>query len=122
MPGGCSTGRRSGSARTRSAGELHLAQGRQAPERLHLDLAHALPRQSEPASDLLERARLRVVEPVAQDDDLALAGTERAEGVAQRLAAQRDLDLLVRQRPVPGHEVAERGVAVLADGLVEAGR
>src|SRR5262245_45818539 len=49
---------------------LHLAQPCEALERLGLDLAHALAGEAEPAADLLERLRLLVDEPVAQDQDL----------------------------------------------------
>src|SRR5205823_6118324 len=68
---------------------LHLAQPRETFERLGLDLAHALARQSEPPADLLERLGLGVVEPVAQDQDLALALGESRQRDGEGLAAQR---------------------------------
>src|SRR5438132_7998615 len=52
---------------------LHLAQRRQAPERFQFDLSYALARETEPAADLLERLRLRVVEAVTQNEHLTLA-------------------------------------------------
>ena len=39
---------------------FHLVQRREAPQRLDLDLPHALAREPEPAADLLERLRLGV--------------------------------------------------------------
>src|SRR5438105_2535080 len=101
---------------------LHLAQARETLERLGLDLTHALARQAEPPADLLEGLRLGVVEPVAEDQHLALALRERRKSLCESLAAERDLDLLVGQRPVTGDEIAEDGVLGVADGLVEAGR
>ena len=89
---------------------FHLAQLREALERLGLDLAHALARQAEPAADLLERLRLGVVEAVAERSRLPLALAEGGERLASASAAERDLDLLLGQRPVAGHEVAEDGV------------
>src|SRR2546423_9615910 len=84
-----------------------------------LDRPQALPRQAEAAADLLERLRLGVDEPVAQDDHLPLAPRQRAERLLQRLAAQRDLDLLVGGRSVAGNEGAEHRVVLVADRLVE---
>src|ERR671935_734315 len=98
---------------------FHLTQPRQALERLRLDLAHPFARQAEAAADLLERLRLRVVEPVAQDQDLPLPVAQCAQRLRQRLAAQRDLDLLVGQWAVAGDEIAEDRVLGLADRLVE---
>src|SRR5439155_23143174 len=59
---GCSTVPRSASSLRRHG--LHLAQRRQAPEGLELDLPYPLARETEAAADLLERLRLRVVEAV----------------------------------------------------------
>src|SRR5207248_3004428 len=101
---------------------LHLLELRQAPERLNLDLAHALARQAETPADLLERLRLGVREPVAENQDLALAPRQRRERLLQRLAPERHLDLLVRERAVAGDEVAEHRVLLVADRLVEARR
>src|SRR6476661_6259295 len=57
----CSTGPRSALRRH----GLHLAQRRQAPERLQLDLPDPLARETETAANLLQRLGLRVVEAVA---------------------------------------------------------
>src|SRR5262245_41031017 len=51
---------------------LRLRERLELLERVVLDLADALPRHSERLPDLLERARLRAVEPVAQLDHAAL--------------------------------------------------
>src|SRR5262249_31499321 len=115
---GCSTGRRSGWRLERHL--LHLPQRRQAPERLDLDLPHALARQAEPAADLLERLRLVVGEALAEDQHLPLAPPQRGERLLERLAAERELDLLLRQRPVAGDEIPEDRVLLVADRLVEA--
>src|SRR5436309_6197033 len=101
---------------------FHLAQLRQALERLRFDLANTLARQPEPAADVLKRLRLRVREPVTEDDHVALSLGERGQGLRKRLAAQRALDGLLWQRVVVGDEVAEDGVLLLADRLIEAGR
>ena len=70
-------GRRSASASGRDG--LHLAQGREAPERLELDLADPLAGEPKPAADLLERLRLGVVEAVAEHQHLPLALVQRGE-------------------------------------------
>src|SRR5207244_1686227 len=81
-----------GASESEAGERLHLAQARETLERLGLDLAHALAGQAEPPADLLERLRLRVVESVAQDQDLALALREGSQRDRERLAAQRALD------------------------------
>ena len=69
---------------------LHLAEVRETAQRVELDLADALAGQAEPLADLLERLRLLVDEPVAQDEHLrararrAPAGRRRAPGCAAR--------------------------------------
>ena len=62
-----------------------LAERREPPQRLDLDLADALARQPEAAADLLERLRLVVGEAVAQDEHLALAVAERLQSRCERL-------------------------------------
>src|SRR5438034_9200064 len=98
---------------------LHLAQSRQAPERLELDLPDALARETEAAADFFQRLRLGVVEAVPQDQHLTLAVGKRQQCRRNRLRAQRDLDLLLGQRIVARDEVAEHCVLLLADRLVE---
>src|SRR5919201_3010194 len=101
---------------------LHFAQRSKAPERVELDLAHALAGGPEPPPDLLERLRLGVVEPVAKLEHAPFPIRERRERGGQSLAAQRDLDLVLGERPVAGDEVPEDRVLLVADRLVEARR
>src|ERR671936_340578 len=90
---------------------------------LVLDLPDALAGDVERPADLVERARVLAVEPVAELEHLALTARERAEVLPQRLLAERDLGLLVRQRQVlVGDEVAELGLVLVADGLLERDR
>src|SRR5437763_10194772 len=100
---------------------LHLAQRCESAQRVELDLADALAREAEPAADLLEGLRLRLVEPVTELEHLPLAVRQRRERLRERLAPERDLDLVLRKRPVAGDEVAEGRVLLVADRLVEAG-
>ena len=99
---------------------LNLAQAGEPSQRFDLDLADALPRQAKPAADLLQRLRLVVVEAVAEHKHLPLALAERSERLLERLAAEGELDLLLGKGTVAGDEVAEDGVLLVADGLIEA--
>src|SRR6478672_11858677 len=81
---------------------LHLVERRQALQRLDLDLPYAFPRQAEAAADLLERLRLGVVEPVAEDDHRTVAVGKGVERIRERLGAEGVLDLLVGERPLAG--------------------
>ena len=100
--------RRVASARSARSDHLHLAEVRETAEGVELDLAHALAREAETLADLLERLRLLVDEPVAQDEHLPLALGQRLERDGESLAAERALDALLGQRLVAGDEVAER--------------
>src|SRR5215210_3985077 len=60
-------------ASARPAEPLRLGQRLELAQRVGLDLADALARHPEGAADLLERARLLAVEPVAHGDHAALA-------------------------------------------------
>ena len=74
------------SAASQDVGDrFHLVQRRQALQRLDLDLPHALAGQTQPAADLLERLRLRVVEAVAEDHDGTVALRQRVQRVSERL-------------------------------------
>src|SRR5207244_9383665 len=68
------------------------------------------------------RIRLLVDEPVSQDEHLPLALSERLERDRESLAAECALDAFLRQRLVAGDEVAEDGVLLVTDRLVEARR
>src|SRR5205823_3193224 len=63
---------------------------------LVLDLADALAGDVEGAPDLVERARVLAVEPVAELEHAPLAVGERREDPLQRLLAKRRLGRLVR--------------------------
>src|SRR4029079_7757615 len=67
-------------------------------EALVLALTDAISRDVERAADLVERARLLTVEPVAQFEHHPFALGERAQDRAQSLALQRRLRKLVRER------------------------
>src|SRR5918995_4217772 len=90
---------------------------------LVLDLANALARDVERAADLVERARRLAVEAVAELEHLALARREHLEHLLERLLAKRRLGLLLGHRSrVVGEEVAELGLLLVADGLLERDR
>src|SRR5690349_20394020 len=55
---------------------------------LALDLAHPLAREAELLADLVERARLPVVEPVAQPDHVLLALVQRRDDAAHVVVEQ----------------------------------
>src|SRR2546427_12066364 len=83
---------------------LNLGQAGEPSQRLDLDLTDALPRQAKPAADLLQRLRLVVVEAVAEHEHLPLALAERGQHLPERLAAQRELDFLLREEPLAGDD------------------
>src|SRR3954467_5350448 len=101
---------------------LHLAKVAGTGEGVELNLTDAFAGEAEPLTDLLERLRLLVDEAVAQDEHLSLALSQCLERDRERLAAERSLDALLRQRVVAGDEVAEDGVLLVANRLVEACR
>src|SRR5512132_4092917 len=53
---------------------------------------------------------------------MPFALSERGERLLQRLAAQGELDLLVREELLAGEEVADDRVPLIADRLIEARR
>src|SRR5262245_57446492 len=88
---------------------LRLRERLELLQRVVLDLADSLPRHTEGLSDLLERARLRAVEPVAQLDDPALPVGKRRQRELDVLAAQRQRRGVERRLGrLVGDEVAER--------------
>ena len=102
------------------AERLRLGQRLEPLQRVVLDLADPLARDAERAADLLERARRLAEEPEAQLDHLALALGERAESRLDVLAPERERRGVERRLGlVVGDEVAERGVLLLADRLLE---
>src|SRR5262245_14293447 len=85
-----------------------------------LDLADALARDPERLADLLERARLRSVEAVAQLDDASLALGKGRQSELDVLAPKRQRGRVERRlRGLVRHEVTEGGVLLLADRLLE---
>src|SRR5919202_1516187 len=83
-----------------------------------LDLARA---HVEPPGGLADGDRIAIaVQAEAQLDDLALRLGQLVHDGAHSVLAQRDLDLLLGRRAAAGQQVAERGLALLADRLLEA--
>src|SRR5437867_8946157 len=111
---------------TRSGHVAQLDRVREGPQLLQalvLDLPDALAGDVERPPDLVERTRMLAVEAVAELEHLALPARERAEDLAQRLLAHRDLGLLIGQRQVlVGDEVSELRLVLVADRLLERDR
>src|SRR2546423_489732 len=99
----------------------HLREGSHSLERHRLDLAHAFACDCEAAANLLERLRLAVAEAVAQGQHLSLPVFQERECPEQRLAPQRDLDLLFEWRAFACDEVGKDNIPLLTNWLVEAG-
>ena len=89
---------------------------RQPREGLALDLADALARDAELSADLLERARMAVLEPEAQADDLALSFCKSVEHLAQLLLKHGEACSVGRHDGgIVLDEVAELAVFLFAD-------
>src|SRR5205814_6233120 len=102
---------------------LRLRKRAELLQALVLDLTNPLARDVERPPHLVERPRMLAVEPVAQFEDAALARGEAAEHALQRRFPQLHLGDLVRKRLVlVGEEVAELGLLVVSDGLLERNR
>src|SRR5258706_11297378 len=102
---------------------MRVGERAQLLQALVLDLADPLTRDVERPPDLVERPRMLAVEAVAQLKDAALAMRERAQDLAERLLAHRDLRRLVRQRHVlVREEVPELRFLLVADRLLERDR
>jgi hypothetical protein len=67
---------------------------------LDLDLADAFAGDPQAPADVLERARVGIVQAVAEDDHAAVALGERSERIRERLGAQAVLEELVGERAV----------------------
>src|SRR3954471_301854 len=102
---------------------LSLRERLQLLQRLVLDLADALARHVERAADLVQRAGMLAAEPVAQLEHPALAVGEVLERLAQGLLRE-DLRRALGRRlgPLVGDELAELGLLLVADGLLERDR
>src|SRR5690349_11647445 len=102
---------------------LRLGEALQLLQRLVLDLADALARHVERAPDLVERARVLAAEPVPQLEHAALAVGEVLQRLAQRLLGEDLRGALVRRLgPLVGDELAELGLLLVADRLLERDR
>src|SRR5207245_3755495 len=94
----------------------------QAIERLRLELAHPLARESELLADRLERGRL-ALEAEAQLEELPLSLRQAADRTPHRLAPQRLTGRLGRIVGAGvGEQVAELAAVVVADALVQRDR
>src|SRR3954467_9817393 len=102
---------------------LGLREALQLLERLVLDLADALARDVERPPDLVERARVLAAEAVAQLEHAALSVGEVLQRLAQRLLGE-DLGraLVRRLGALVGDELAELGLLLVADRLLEGDR
>src|SRR5262249_33551740 len=92
---------------------------REALQSALLDLAGALGRNAELATGLRQRLRLTVAGAETHLDHVTLRLRELGDGGEQRLGLQRLVDLLVHGRRLDRQQVAEGGVAVVANRLVE---
>src|SRR5689334_8373425 len=102
---------------------LRLGEALELLERLVLDLADALARDVERPPDLVERARVLAAEAVAQLEHAALAVGEVLQRLAQRLLGEDLRGALVRRLgPLVGDELAELGLLLVADRLLERDR
>src|SRR5690349_23303848 len=99
---------------------LGLGEALELLERLVLDLADALARHVERATDLVECAGMLAAEAVAQLEHAALAVGEVLQRLAQRLLGEDLRGALVRRLgPLVGDELAELGLLLVADRLLE---
>src|SRR5215208_7331395 len=102
---------------------LGLRERLQLLERLVLDLADALARHVERAADLVQRARVLAAEAVAQLQHATLAIGEVLQRLAQGLLGEDLRGALVRRLgPLVGDELAELGLLLVADRLLERDR
>src|SRR3954451_2678607 len=102
---------------------LRLGQRLELLERVVLDLANALAGHVEGAADLLQRPRASAGEAEAHLDDLALALRQGRQGAVDVLLAQvLGGDLEGRLSGLVLDEVAELGLLLLADRLLERDR
>src|SRR3954449_10938174 len=107
----------------RVAETLRLGQRLELLQRVVLDLPDPLARDVERAPDLLERPRASAGEPEAHLDDLALAlrqGRQRAAAFLLAVVLRGDLERRLRRLVLD--EVAELGLVLLADRLLERDR
>src|SRR5918992_1508952 len=99
---------------------LELALSGKPPERLGLELAHALRRQAEPAAGLAQGGGLIALEAEAKLDPLPFALGQLGDRALHRVFGQADLDLVRGPALLARKQVAELGAVILADGPLEA--
>src|SRR6185295_609968 len=99
---------------------LGLRERLQLLQRLVLDLADALARDVERPPDLVERARVLAAEPVTELEHAALTVGEVLQRLAQGLLREDLRGPLVRRLgPLVGDELAELGLLLVADRLLQ---
>src|SRR3954449_5474291 len=99
---------------------LRLGERLKLLERLVLDLADALARHVERAAHLVEGPRVLAAQPVAELEHAALAVGEVLQRLAQRLLREDLRGALVRRLgPLVGDELAELGLLLVTDRLLE---
>src|SRR5215217_3088681 len=102
---------------------LRLGQRLELLQRLVLDLADALARDVEGAAHLVERPRVLTAEPVAELEHAPLAVREVLKRLTERLLREYLGGALVRRLgPLVGDELAELGLLLIADRLLERDR
>src|SRR5258708_3282411 len=102
---------------------LRLGEALKLLQRLVLDLADPLARDVERPPDLVERARVLAAEAVAQLEHAPLPVGEVLERLAQRLLREDLGGALVRRLgALVGDELAELGLLLVTDGLLERDR
>src|SRR4029079_8074986 len=102
---------------------LRLCERLKLLERLVLDLADSLAGDVEGAADLVERARVLAAQPVAELEHAALAVREVLERLAEGLLREDLGGALVRRLgPLVGDELAELGLLLVADRLLQRDR
>src|SRR5436190_11374025 len=100
-----------------------LGQRAELLQALVLDLADPLARDVERAADLVQRARVLAVEPVAQLEHAPLAQAQAPEHARQRRLTHFDLGGVLGQRlALVGEEVAELRLLLVADRLLQRDR
>src|SRR4051794_3986343 len=102
---------------------LRLGQALELLQRLVLDLADPLARHVERPPDLVQRARVLAPEAVTELQHAPLAVAEVLQRLAERLLREDLRSALVRRLgPLVGDELAELGLLLVADRLLERDR
>src|SRR5215210_2638266 len=102
------------------AQRIQLTGAGQRGQRLLLELANPLGREAKPAARLAQWRGGLAVDAEPQLDHVSLAFGQLRDGSLNRLHAGRLGDLVGRLGAIVGEQIAEGGLAVLTDRLVEA--